>query len=100
MIRALNDTAANNKLALALRSRTIGLGRKAIDYITGKHGNKNEPNVAVNEVKNLFKKCIMMTHDWDKVKKNIYRYNSSEKLHNEYASELNKEASNFKQVIP
>ena len=99
MIRALNDTAANNQLALALRSRTIGLGRKAIDYITGKHGNKNEPNVAVNEVKNLFKKCIMMTHDWDKVKKNIYRYNSSEKLHNEYASELNKEASNFKQGL-
>ena len=99
MIRALNDTAANNKLALALRSRTIGLGRKAIDYITGKHGNKNEPNVAVNEVKNLFKKCIMMTHDWDTVKKNIYRYNSSEKLHNEYASELNKEASNFKQGL-
>lgn len=41
----------------------------------------------------------MATHDWDKVRKNVYRYNSNEKIRQEYTTVINKEASNFKQGL-
>lgn len=99
VIRALNNSALNDKLAVALRSRTVGLARKAISFITGSHGIANEPNVAVTKVRDLFNTCIMATHDWDKVRKNVYRYNSNEKIRQEYTTVINKEASNFKQGL-
>lgn len=99
VIRALNNSALNDKLAVALRSRAIGLARKAISFITGVHGIANEPNVAVTKVRDLFNTCIMATHDWDKVRKNVYRYNSNEKIRKEYTSVINEKASNFKQGL-
>ena len=59
----------------------------------------NEPNVAVTKVRDLFNTCIMATHDWDRVRKNVYRYNSNEKIRKEYTSVLNEKASNFKQGL-
>ena len=99
VIRALNNSALNDKLAVALRSRAIGLARKAISFITGSHGMANEPNVAVTKVRDLFNTCIMATHDWDRVRKNVYRYNSNEKIRKEYTSVINEKASNFKQGL-
>ena len=99
VIRALNNSALNDKLAVALRSRAIGLARKAISFITGSHGMANEPNVAVTKVRDLFNTCIMATHDWDRVRKSVYRYNSNEKIRKEYTSVINEKASNFKQGL-